>query len=254
MKSRYDAELNGVSLKSISSKILILDISYSPTRINYNRYAVAKRKGSRIYQQEIDYTDVVVSFAIRAYSVQERQTICNAVQKWAKNGGIFQTNDRPNQRLRCVLTSPPTITSVMKWTDPISMTFTAYNPPFWEEATPVTYSMSSNGSGSIYVPGSVNGSFWEANITPNSSTLTNIELTANGNIMTLEGISVAAGSTIKITYDDYMIQHIAVGSTSLLNKRHGVDDLPVLSGETNRLQVQANTASTVVFKARGTWL
>lgn len=254
MISRYDVVLNGVSLSSISANILVLDVSYQPQQINYNTFGVAKRKGARIYQQEIDRTDVTVAFAIRAYSVQDRQSICNAVQKWAKDGGIFQTNDRPSQRLRCVLTSPPTITSAAKWTDPVYMTFTAYNPPFWEETNQVTYTRSSNGSGSVYVPGSVNGSFWEVDITPASATLTTIHLTANGDILTLKGVSVAAGSTVHITYDDFMIQHIMVGSTSLLNKREGVDDLPVLSGQSNRLQVNANTACTVVFKARGTWL
>ena len=253
MISRYEAVLNGQPLSAISADILILDISYPPASIDFSTYRGAKRHGNRVYRQYVDHLDVIITFAIRAYNTQKRQTICNAVQQWAKNGGILQTNDHSGQRLRCVLTTPPTIQSVLKWTDPISMTFTAYALPFWEEVFPSSLTLTgTSGSGTLFVHGSADGAFFEVDVTP-ANTLTTLNLVANGRTLSLTGISVAAGTVVKVAYDDDMIMSIKAGNTSLLNKRSGADDLPIKSGERNSLSFSANTSCTVSFKGRGIW-
>lgn len=253
MISRYEAVLNGVPLSTISPNILILDIAYPPAQIEFSTYKGAKRHGKRVYREYVDHRDVIITFAIRAYSVQERQAICNAVQRWAKNGGVLQTNDHEGQRLRCVLSTPPTIQSALKWTDPISMTFTAYVLPFWEETIPTTLSLTgTTASGSVHVPGSVDGAYFEADAVP-SGVLTALSFTANGKTISLSGISVASGTKVSITYDDDMIMSIKAGNTSLLNKRSGADDLPLKSGERNSLSFSANVSCNVLFKGRGLW-
>lgn len=253
MISRYEAVLNGQPLSAVSASILILDIAYPPASIDFSTYRGAKRHGNRVYREYVDHRDVVITFAIRAYSVQERQAICNAVQRWAKGGGILQTNDHEGQRLRCVLSAPPTIQSALKWTDPISMTFTAYSMPFWEDLVPTTLALSgTSGSGNLYVPGSVDGAFFEVDAVP-SGTLTTLNLVANGKTLSLTGISVASGATVQIAYDDDMIMSIKAGSTSLLNKRSGADDLPLKSGESNSLSFSSNVSCAVTFKGRGLW-
>ena len=253
MISRYEAVLNGKPLSAISADILILDIAYLPAEINFSLYRGAKRHGNRVYREYVDHRDVIITFAIRAYGVQERQAICNAVQRWAKNGGILQTNDHEGQRLRCVLNSPPTIQSALRWTDPISMTFRAYSLPFWEDLIPTTLSLSgTSGNGNLYVPGSADGGFFEAEAVP-GETLTTLNLTANGKTLSLTGISVESGTAVRITYDENMIMSIMAGSTSLLNKRSGADDLPLKSGENNSLSFSANVSCSVTFKGRGLW-
>lgn len=253
MISRYEAVLNGLPLSAISANILILDIAYPPANIDFSLYKGAKRHGNRVYREYVDHRDVVITFAIRAYSVQERQAICNAVQRWAKKGGILQTNDHEGQRLRCVLSTPPTIQSALKWTDPISMTFTAYSLPFWEDLIPTTLSLSgTSGNGNLYVPGSVDGGFFEMDAVP-SGTLNTLNLIANGKTLSLTGLSVASGTKVSIAYDNDMIMSIKAGNTSLLNKRSGADDLPIKSGESNSLSFSANVSCSVTFKGRGLW-
>lgn len=253
MISRYEAVLNGQPLSSVSASILILDISYPPASIDFSTYKGAKRHGSRVYREYVDHRDVVITFAIRAYSIQERQAICNAVQRWAKGGGVLMTNDHAGQRLRCVLSNPPTIQSVLKWTDPISMTFTAYALPFWEEAVPETLSLTgTSGSGSLYVPGSVDGACLEVDAVPTGE-LTSLSLTANGKTLSLSGISVASGTTVSIAYNDDMIMSIRAGNTSLLEKRSGADDLLAKCGESNSVSFTANVSTSVTFKGRGLW-
>ena len=251
MISRYEAILNGKALSAISADILILDIQHPPVSIDFSTYKGAKRHGNRVYRKYIDHRDCVITFAIRAYDIRERQMICNAVQKWAKGGGVLQTNDREGQRLRCVLSQPPTIQSALRWTDTISMTFTAYALPFWEEIIPAEATLTgTSGSGSLFVPGSADGACFEVDVTPNG-TLTTLNLIANGKTLSLTGIS--ATGTVKVAYDDDMIMSIKTGTTSLLSKRSGADDLPVISGERNSISFSANVSCNVKFKGRGLW-
>ena len=71
--------------------------------------------------------------------------------------------------------------------------------------------------------------------------------------MTLSGLSVGAGNTIKIEYDDQLIQSIRVGSTSILDKRTGADDLIANCGEVNSLSFSSSASVTVTYKVRGLW-
>lgn len=253
MISRYEATLNGMPLSAISADILILDIAYPPAEISFSTYRGAKRHGNRVYREYVDHRDVTISFAIRSYDIVERQTICNAVQRWAKNGGVLQTNDHEGQQLRCVLLSPPSLQSAKKWTDPITLTFRAYAMPFWEDVIPTILTLSGTSkSGTLYVPGSVDGGCFEIEAVP-SGTLTTLNLTTNGKTVTLSGISVSSGTAVKIEYDDEMIMSIKAGNTSLLNKRSGADDLPMLCGENNAVSFSANVSCSVTFKGRGVW-
>lgn len=254
MISRYEAILNGVPLSTLSGNILILDIKYNSPSINNETYSVAKKQGERIHRRYLNKSSVTIDFAIREYDIRERQVICSEIVKWAKNGGILQTNDRTGQRLRCVCETFPVISSALKWTDTLSIVFSAYALPYWEEEIPSTLTLTgSNTNGTLYVPGNVDGAFVEASIKANA-TLSTINLWCNNRTIALANISVASGQTIVISYDYEMIQSIKVGNTSLLDKRVGVDDLLANCGETNSMAVVANASVTVTYSVRGLWL
>lgn len=254
MISRYEVTLNGVALSSISADILILDVKYANSSYKRNTYSVAKRNGVRVRRSYMEKSSVTVEFAIRAYDIRERQTVRDAVIKWAKDGGILQTNDREWQRLRCVCDSFPAITSVQKWTETLKIVFSAYVLPFWEECFPTTLELNGTSeSGTLWVPGNADGALIEAEIKANAA-LTDVTLTANGVSLVLSELDVASGQKIIISYDDDLIQSIKVGNTSLLDKRSGADDLTANSGEMNDLSFSANADATVTFKVRGLWL
>lgn len=254
MISRYEAYLNGVALSSVSADILVVDVEYSNPNIQSETFTVAKRQGSRVHRSYIEKTTVTVDFVIRSYDTYTRQTICGAVNKWAKNGGILTISDRRGQRLRCVCDTPPTISSALRWGDTLRVVFAAYSLPFWEEVAPSVLRLSgTQGNGLLFVPGSVDGAVVEATITANAA-LSTVTLGVNGSELVLSGLSVASGQIIRITYDDNMIQSIKVGSTSLLNKRTGADDLLVNCGETNTFTLSADASVVVDFSVRGLWL
>lgn len=255
MISRYEAVLNGQALGGISADILVLDIRHTAPAFTNETFTPAKRQGGRIYRRQLNKTTVTITFEIHTYDIRERQRICNEVQRWARNGGILQTNDREGQRLRCVCDTFPVISSAMRWTDPLTVVFSAYAYPYWEELIPTKVTLSgTSGSSSVFVPGCVQDeAVVEATITANAA-LTTVNLIVNSRTMSLTGLSVAAGSTIKLIYDDDMIQSIKTGSTSLLANRSGADDLLVDCGDTNTFKMSANASATVEFSVRGLWL
>lgn len=254
MISRYDAILNGISLSRISADILILDIGYQAPSLQDTTFTVAKRHGARTFRRYFDPAVVTISFEIHSYSIRQRQAIRNAVCTWAKDGGTLKTNDRDGQFLQCVCSGFPSVESVRNWTDPLTIEFTAYVVPFWQETVPKTVSLSgTSGSADVWVPGSVDGAFVEANVKANDA-LTNVMLAVNGRELTLSSISVASGRTIVISYDTDGIQSIKVRSTSLLNKRTGVDDLLANCGASNNFAFVSDASVDVTFSVRGWWL
>lgn len=253
MISRYEAWLDGVALSSISPDILILDIEHAPANIRTDTFTTAKRNGSRIHRRYYDRASVTIRFAIRKYGINDRQSVCSDVVRWAKGGGVLQTNDRNGQRLRCICEAFPVVQSAMKWTDPFAVTFSAYALPFWEEEEQSVLQLTgTSGEGELYVPGNVDDAMVEASISANAA-LSSLTLSANGRTMTLSGLSVASGGVVVLTYDDEMIQSIKANSVSILDKRSGVDDLLAVSGM-NSFAFTADADVDVDFKVRGLWL
>ena len=254
MISRYDATLNGISLASISGDILVLDINPTPAVFGDERIQTAKRYGSRMVRRNYESASVSISFEIHAYDIRKRQEICNAVVKWAKNGGVLESNDRQGQFLRCVCSQYPAIESARNWIDPVTVAFTAYEIPFWQEKDTVSVKLTGTSkTGSLYIPGNVDGTLVEATIKANAS-LSSVTLGVNSRTLTLSGLSISSGGIINITYDEHGIQSIKNGNTSLLSKRTGVDDLIGNCGESNSLSLTASASVDATFIGRGLWL
>lgn len=255
MTTRYEATLNNVTLSSLDTDIIIHDISYSNANIKDDTFSVAKRNGVRLLRRSYNPIKVSIAFEIHAYDVAERQSICQTVCAWAKNGGTLKTSDRTGVYLQCVCSKFPSISSAKNWTDELEVEFTAYTIPFWQDnsKTSIALTAGTSGSATQKINGSADGALVEADIVANAS-LTSVALTVNNRTLTLSNLSVSSGSTIKITYNTEGIQSIKVGSTSLLNKRTGVDDLLVNCGENNTFSFTSSASVTVTFKVRGLWV
>ena len=254
MISRYSITLNNVSLASLDPSILVLDVKYNPRGTQDKTFEVAKRHGARFHDRKFGTVSVTIPFEIHEYDVADRQEVCANVVKWAKNGGVLEINDRPGQYLQCVCTSFPTVESARNWTDPLNITFTAYAIPFWQEETAVTKTLTgTSDSDALTVPGNVDDALVECEITAGAS-VSSFSLTVNGRTLTLSGLSLSSGDVVTISYDTDGIQSIKQGSTSLLNKRTGVDDLLANCGESNNLFISSSASITAVFSVRGLWL
>lgn len=251
MISRYEVSLNQTSLSSIHPSILIHDIDYESPEISDETVTLAKRHGSILQKRYFDTAVVTITFEIHEYSTRVRQEICKNIVRWAKKGGQLETSDKEGQFLQCVCTKFPVIESARDWTDELEIEFTAYSIPFWQEKNLAVLAITgTSGSGSLFVPGNIDDALVSVSIKANSA-ISAVSLTVNGRTLSLTGLSVSSGSTIEITYDANAIQSIKVGSTSLLNKRSGVDDLLAKCGEYNSISISASASVTATFKVRG---
>lgn len=251
MRSRYSVAMDGVQLSSVHEMLQVLDIHYENSGIQRNTARRAIGSGMYLSNPYMQSTSVTVEFELHIYGTAERQTALQNVIKWA-HGSILTTSDRPGQQLHVVCDSYPAIESVMRWTDAITITFTAYALPYWEEAQPLTVTVTDDGS-RVAIPGNVSeeGAKVDAQITANEA-LTKLTVSAGDTSISLDGISVAADDVITISHDENGHLRIMQGYNSLLDKRTGDDDLTVQSGARSTFSVTGN--ATCVFSVRGLWM
>lgn len=251
MTSRYEAYMDGTALSTLDSSIYIHDIKYGEVRQNISTSKVAGRPGARVINKDVPSCSVTILFEIHKYGIADRQEVCQKVCKWA-NGSILTTNDRTGQELKCVCESYPSV-SARDWTEQLSVTFAGYNPPYWQDSTPTTATMTgTSNSMSKYVPGSAPEALVSATITANASVST-ITLAAGSKTMVLTGMGASTGDTITVGYDDNNILYIKKNGTSILNKRTGADDLSVECGKESTFAYAASDRVGVVFSVRGCW-
>lgn len=261
MRSRYKAVLNGVSLTEISPKIAIRDISYSPAEIRRTTSSLANRSGAMVAgEDQYNGARCEITVEIHEYSTIKRQELCQAIIAWAVNGGVLEINDRPDQMLVCRCDDLPSISSVQEWTEYITMSFSGYESPCWQDIHPAVLALSgTSGSGYLAVPGVGIKTFAEVEIVP-QSTITSITITVEDTSITLAGLVMASGEKIRIWYDrgiqKIRIIHADNSETSILNKRTATssDDLVVTSGKRNAVAFSASAVANVKISARGVWL
>lgn len=254
MISRYEAYMDGIALSSIDPSICVLNITPGDIGPSFTLKNVAGRDGSIIAQKRDEKTSVTIEFEIHEYDIVKRQRICQLVQLWA-DGSVLKTSDRPEQRLKCVCEQYPVV-DAKHWTNPVTMTFAAYNPPYWEEENPVAVSLSAGTSGnaSKFIPGNVKKTAISAVLTAGAG-ISAFSVTANGNTLSFTGLSLSSGDIVTIDHDEYMNLRVRKGTTSLLGKRTGssADDLTVDSGKINTFSFTASASASVVFTAKGWW-
>lgn len=253
MISRYEAYMDGAALSNIHPALLIMDISHTAANFIRQTQGFAKRNGLAILNSQQEATSVDIMFALRIYDIRERQQVLQKVQQWAM-GKVLETNDREGQRLNVVCDEFPMIQSVMGWTDVLTMRFTAYEKPFWENKTPAVLSMTgSEAEGTLFVPGNAGTAFAEVTVEPSQAI---DELTITVDDTTIRLIDLDTDETIHIGYDAMGNQYIKAGEDSILAKRtpDSSDDLLAICGKKNAVSVEADESVLTTVKVRGLWL
>ena len=253
MRTLMTCALSNTDFYSLSDKLYIEDIeeaaaitTETANRPYYGLYLLTPSEHSTL--------TITVTFMVKERDRIQRAAIIQQVSGWATKG-YFTCNTHPGQRIFVICTEPPKI-KTFDHTDRMTIVFTAYGEACWEEATPyaVSFSSKKNASSSAFRPNGTRTCFLEAEITnAASAALTSVVLTANGKSITLSGLSVAAGGTVTLTYDELHHMRIMNGNTSILDKRTGEDDLLLNPGVNNTVSCVTNVACNTTLKARGLW-
>lgn len=270
MTSRYQVWLKdgqeNVSLESINPGIYVSDIKYSPPEIS--RDTMQKPNiGYFVGPCHTGYGTVDVSFSLEVYDTVARQSAMAQVAAWAMKGGWLTTSDRPGQRLYVVCDKPPVVNSVLKWTETITITFTAYGLPYWQDSSYTIYKTPAptyDSTNQVYVA-SVSAAndgnfpaFVAVKIIPSAS-MASIDVRAGSTRINLYNINLASGHTLRINYyDDTHIQYITDNGTHVEQYRTATSDddliLPVGGGSLSVRSATTFPAEFAEFQIRRLWV
>lgn len=256
MISRYDVALNGQHMSDLDDNLLVLDVSYPEPSMSSNDTEFGYMDGTIPGDQYITSTSVTITFELHIYDIAEREAVRQKVVSWAKEGGTLTVNDRVGQMLECKCTQYPSVSSVKNWTDTLSITFTAFVTPYWQEVDATTVTVAGiNPSANLKTPGNGGYAYVSCSVVA-GGTLTSLKITVGDTYIELSNISISRGSTVSISYDSEKHIVIKSGGTSLLSKRTALssDNLLAMSGETTRVSIITNVTATTTFSVRGCWM
>lgn len=277
MITRYRLSIGGVQLDSCLNEneqyekykdsIVLLDIGYTAPEISRTVETAGDVDGGVITKTYRQKATVTVTFGLYIYDVADRFAVCQIIKTLASKGGTVITNDRPGQELdNCVCEQYPEIDSARDWTAPLTMVFSAYAFPYWQDQEATVKSLTGKKtSATTYVPGNA----------PNAMTIVSIlanEAYANNATTTVVSIN---GKTIKLYYVFKKNNYCVIDYDSHNNLRVRVYDTPTSTKYTSILSSVADTSSdkllakpganntvsidaakniTATFSVRGAWL
>lgn len=249
MITRYSAWMDGQGLQDIDGAIVITDIREVMPE---TRMVTAERafSGTCFLRSVRASLSVAIRFMIRERDTVRRREVLRRVRRWAHDG-YLSISDRPGERLYVTCERPAALSSALKWTDELEMTFTAFDVPFWEAETP----SKTHGSGMyIYLTLSVRGdveSQLDAVIVAQSA-CADMTIIVGGQAFYFFGLPLDANDTMTISHDVRGRLSIKKGDASLMTYRSGnsSDDI-MLSPGANAISFAATAPCTATFTTRG---
>lgn len=254
MRTRYRVSLDRRNLDAIAPEIIILDVACTSPPISVVSSALAGRDGQIVHRRTVQSCAVTVTIEIHTQDIMRRQAVCMQVQEWAARGGVLRTNSRPHMRLRVVCDRPPVIPSELKWTGKLTIGFTAYAVPFWEDENESTVSVGSGEQKTIFVQGATAFVPVSAEVSNTSGqTVNTLTITAGDTVFSFAGLALASGQTLDIGQDDEGLLYIRAGGTTKMDKRtpQSSDELLIPTGQHAPVSVTADAAVKATFRARG---
>lgn len=228
-RERYDAALNGISIRSLSPLIRVTNITENSPQIDANLEPHPAMCGQILLGNYRRSLTVQITFVLtEIYDLAARAEAIDAVNAWAKPGNL-ELSYRPGKMLVCnAISERPQISDIKKLTGEFSVTFAAYSFPHWVDAIPLhvgfdVVGMVANAQ-NVNVPGSATA-YLEATITPTEAFTGNTIAVAQSNTsITFVGASVSPGVPIVMDYTPEHYLRLTAG---------GVDLRPLITAESN---------------------
>ena len=255
---RFDVYLDGIALSSISPKIYITNINESEPRVRMTTDDNAKYVGSRLRTRRVTEREVEVIYMVRERDVSRRAQILDDISAWVHDGRLA-VNYRENMFLPVYFASIPTPASSLDWTDELSLTFAAYSP-FWRSLYPtrVSADLTANMKTDVnFYPTGNSETFLEFSVENTSASMLNaLTVETGGRKFEFEGLGLANGQALEVSYGDNEILRIAANSASALAKRtaDSDDDLILQPRMQNTVSVTSDAAATIHLQARGRYI
>lgn len=133
MVTRYRAWMGEEALEDIDPSIIIIDISEDAPK---EAVTTEARPGGGMYLTGQLRQSITVTIAVEIHEANtiHRQLVLGKIMRWGSGGQYLRTSYRPGQRLYIDSIEAASV-SALKWTDTLGIKLTAYQRPWWEEAT-----------------------------------------------------------------------------------------------------------------------
>lgn len=277
MLLRFDAEYSGAKFSEIDDDVILIDIIEKPAEVDLQTARFGGGAGQRVLSAERTSLSVDLVYVIRTQDPVKRTELQQKVAKWANMGHFPNTNaqlkisTRPDALLNAKVYKAPVQGSALRWADDLTLTFVAYEIPYWV-GTRVTASVSTTwqegyqkyrGANVINPAGDVVNvpvaSVTVVNTDPESDWLTWFRIKTNQTEITLDGIGIPINRMMMITYAEpriLKIYDIFNSTANLLPYRtpDSSDELIVQTGKDNQITVEADAQVNVSVAIDGWWL
>ena len=257
MRTRYEAFVDDVPLSSVDPAVIVADIAETEPDTRRQTAQYPTGDGQRVLRTMRQALRVTVEFEIHTQDVRRRADICERVVRWAQ-GRVLKVNYRPEQRLRVICETPPSVTSSLSWTQRLRAVFCAYAIPYWEDAQATRVTVNGNGSQDAYVRGTAARALVEASVENRGNTVIKaVTLKAGDTAFAFANISIPAGGSLVTGYDDERVLSARIGGTSVLARRttESSDDLLAPCGQRVTFAVSgAGANAKTTFTVRGWYL
>jgi len=249
--------LGGVQLDEIHESVVIR--SFDPGTASENITAVDRMGGSgqRITGRHRSTLEATLVFAINIpkRELALRRQVFEAVTAWALKKGWLKVNYLDNRRMYVDAVVIPSGGDMWEWTGEYTITFKAYNVPFWQDELPAQAVSGQASSGTVYVDvgGNVQ-SVMDASFRNRSGmTINSLAVTAGGNRIQLSNLGLGGSGTLAISHGTDGLLRIKIGSTSVYEKYTGADDLYVNPGRV-AVSWTADRAGILTAQSFGRWI
>ena len=213
--------------------------------------------GSRITNSSWNMVEAKVTFAINIpkWEPDARAEAFDAACAWAQRKGWLMLTGAPGRRLYVNEVVLPDRGDLWDWTKDYTIGFQAYDVPFWQDTEPETVVTDtiSKGNVSIAVPGHVNTVLDATFQNKRGKTINKLAITADGNKFTFTDLGLGGSDTLTISHGTNGILQIKIGSTSILAKRTGADDLILRPGN-RTVTIDAERAGKLTLMAAGRYV
>lgn len=265
----FEANLGGVDFTSLASEIVLLDIVEEPAQMDTQTVPRALGDGMIRTVNRRKSLSVRIVYQIRTQDVVRRAEVRDLVTAWAMKGGALKVNTRPGKMIQVVMDTAPALESSMKYDADLSLTLTAYAVPYWQDADATMFEVNTallasgeNWQADIFkVGGQTDTPLAATLIVGGENNLTHLSITCNNSLMVLDGMDIAPGKAIFISYNDQGVLEILDffnfdGDNSLAKYRtaDSTDDLRAVPNVDNQILISADAALTGSLSTRGRWL
>lgn len=260
MKLSRRVALDGIQLDEVDASVVIQGADPGTPRESISAVSVWGGSGQRITGEHFDVLEASVTYAINKpkESMADRRTVFDKVNKWAKKGWLTM-NFMTGKRMRVDKVILPAMGDPRNQSSEWTITFRAYNVPFWQDATATsvtdTLTAATEKTKTVSNPGNATTVLDVEFTNTSGETCTTFEVKIGTKKLELTGLSLANNAKLTIGHGTDGRLTITAGSANVYGKQTagGLTDLYLQPGD-NTVKVKAEKAGSVTLSCYGRYI